>query len=590
MTKRAELEFSTKGVDRGVSDLDALDRKLKDVDKTSQALSTRMRDLRKLWEDPAGAKGGWSTGQRLSAAIIKPIAELVTDNARQIADAVTAPGKTTYAGAIEQAYRYRLETQRIATASRESFGEVDRGTTETSRRLGLLPGQVQQYGRSVRSMTGDWHGAMDGLEAFNTRALRTDRTLEEMVPLAVELTNQFGTKSTDQVSRFFGTMDAQAKRAGVSIERAERNVMNFSGTLAGVKGTDAERTGLAQVFHRGVREDVGNRTTGAFMGMIQQYRYGIESEMRAKGKLKKGEHLFDNQTGQWDFKQLSQAGDFIPGFISKFYGAKNRGDAIEKLGRIQFGGDYEVAANLLNLKPGDIAKMGAVSGRQMNSGFLTTDAGKRQMSEADKNTADRLFGDNFLGAQDYAVEKGGGSRGIAMAQMGQVFDKSVGAFSMAVDIFANAAGKGRGGVVSDTVDTVKKGAVGGLAMAYAVPTLVAGGLGAVAGGLRRLVNNYDSSERAQEELAFKPMREGQAPELQAKTMETRSWMRGNHLGWLLPDDDSDIGGPKGGLSTADAAAQAEQAGAAVAKHLAGQTLRVQMVTTPPAPPSAVPTP
>lgn len=108
-------------------------------------------------------------------------------------------------------------------------------------------------------------------------------------------------------------------------------------------------------------EQVGRRGFDGFLNLVRNYRYGLEGAMRAKGQLKKGEYLFDEKTGLWDPARLAAAAEFAPDYLRRFYGAKTQAGAIEKVGRLMFGGDYAAAAVFMGIKPGDVAKQQAAS-------------------------------------------------------------------------------------------------------------------------------------------------------------------------------------------------------------------------------------
>lgn len=472
----AKWTLGTEGLDQGNDKLEQFRRKLDDIADSTAKLSGRYRDLNTAFEKQKSALSGVTSredhGPGALAKFAKIGADILASNAKALAQATMAPGMSSYGGMIEGANRWRQSTQQIATASGKSFEQIGQQVLNASKTLGISEQRVQTYGRSVRSLTGDWASAMGGIGAYQSRALQTDRTLEEMIPIAADLTNLFGVSSEQQIASFFGTLDAQAQKAQISGARAERTYAQFAQTLSGINGSIGQRSGLALAFQKGaITEDVGNRAFGGFMGMVRSQRYGIEAAMRAKGALSKGEHLFDERTGQWDINKMAAAADFIPGYMSKFYGAKNRGDALEKIGRIQFGGDYEAAAQLLNIKPGDVRAMMATQGIAPNTSvaYLATDAGKREAAESNKSIKDRVFGASFLGAQDAAVTAGGGAAGLAMAQSIATFEKASGIFWESVKLFAGATAASGGGTAAAVAGGGTVATVARVGLTRAVP-------------------------------------------------------------------------------------------------------------------------
>jgi hypothetical protein len=201
MAKRAEIETRVTGTDAGIRDLGGLEQAFERLGKTSQSTGALLRDMHKEWSRPT----------TLATSIVKLGAQVIGGQIRDAASAIAEPAKTSYAQALAKATEWRDATQRIATSTGQSYSVVGEQVNATAQRLGLLPGRVSDYSRSVRQLTGDWQGAMSGLDAYQNRALKTDRALEELIPTAATLATTFGIKSTDDVNRFFGTLDRQAK-------------------------------------------------------------------------------------------------------------------------------------------------------------------------------------------------------------------------------------------------------------------------------------------------------------------------------------------------------------------------------------------
>lgn len=474
--RRAELETRITGADASISALGGLERALDKVGQTGQRTAARIRDLKAEWDKPTSA----------GAAFAKLGAQVLGQQLSAAADAVTGPAKSSYAQAVARAYEYRDTTQRIATSAGQSYERIGEQILGTSKRLGILPGRVADYGRSVRSLTGDWAGAMSGVEAYQSRALKTDRTLEDMIPTAATLAQTFGVKSTEDVNRFFGTLDRQAKSAGVSAEVAERAFMSASASLSMLTSAKPEQISAltTQVMGNAPNAAVGEANLGEIGGFIQRHQRYIEARMRQQGKLGKGEHLYDAQ-GMMRADKFFDVLEFAQGDIRKVYGGR---DKMETMGRIYQSGEMSLtgAAALQNL---DVAKMREAAKARGGSAsmaldqWLSTAAGQREAAEAQKERRDIGLGSTMLPAQDLAVRTGGGAAGVALASSSQVFSKATDTFWHAVDIFAGKAGRagGAAGVVESATGTTAGNLLskvgGGVLGAAALPVALMGAVG-----------------------------------------------------------------------------------------------------------------
>jgi hypothetical protein len=579
MTVEAGMKVKLDGIDEAESGLDRLDKKLGDVGKTAESTSARIKGYQALWKDPAGAKGGWDWSERMGASIAKASVQVIGKQISAAADAVVAPAKTSYAGAIAVANQYRDTTQRISTATGRNYYEISAQIDSSSKRLGILPERVQAYGRSVRGMTDDWGSAMSGLDAYQNRALKTDRTLEDMIPTAVELTNVFGVKSTEQVSRFFGTIDKQAAAAKVSAQQTERVFMDLAGTLSQVTSADPSKlTAMSAQLLAGAGGNVGRaeRRGAGIMGFLDQHGWWFEQQAKHQGVLKKSESFYDDQGLMKDPNKMIEFAQSEARRVSK---GKVTGDVVSYLTAIQ-GMPREVAAGLMNYKTGSAQRLEGMGGAASDviSGFLGTGAGGRMAAEASKSLKDARFGAEFLGAQDSAIDAGGGAAGVALASAGDVFNKAAGIFSDAVNIFANtgkgavgAAATSAGGAATGTTvaNVAARGAIG-----------VAGTVGLAAGAL------FMEGDKPPEAFT----KEQEQADIQRQLKDRQG--RGGFSNWFAKNVGREesteslqqrLAALKGGGSGMDMAS-ADMVGAAIVKHLQGATLRTQSVQQPGAEP------
>lgn len=585
MAKRAEIQTAVTGTDAGIRDLGGLEDAFKRLGKTGQSVGAILRDAHKEWSKPTS----------VSTAVVKLGAQVIGQQIKDAASAIAEPAKTSYAQALSKAVEYRDATQRIATSTGKGYSVVGDQINATAQRLGLLPGRVSDYSRSVRQLTGDWGGAMSGLDAYQNRALKTDRTLEQLIPTAATLATTFGLKSTEDVNRFFGTLDRQAKNAGMSAEIAERAFMSASGSLAMLTNAKpAQLSALTTAMMAGApTPEMGASRIGAVGGLLQNHMRYVEARMRKSGKLAKGEHLYDEQ-GQMRGDKMFDALEFLQGDLSKFYGSK---DKKELIGRISQSGmmPMQDAAGLVNLDVAKLRKEAQPGGAAADvvTGHLASGAGRRDLANTGKDIRDIGLGAAMLPAQDMAVAAGGGAAGIALASAGQVFDKAVGTFWSAVEIFAGRAATGGAAAAGGAGTGAAAGGAAGGAARGTVGALVAtvgAGTAALAGGALFLQPDLPPG------VANAPPEQGHpAPE-----RELAERRQGGLSGWVARTfgsnySDAELeqmaaqqrGGGQGAggpaVVTLDSAS-ADAIGAAAAKHLGNKTLRTQSIQVPSAPP------
>jgi hypothetical protein len=584
MGKRAEIETRINGTDVGIRDLGGLENAFERLGKTSQSTGALLRDMHKEWSKPTA----------ISTSIVKMGAQVLGGQIRDAASAIAEPAKTSYAQALAKATEWRDATQRIATSTGQGYAVVGEQVNATAQRLGLLPGRVQDYSRSVRQLTGDWQGAMGGLDAYQNRALKTDRTLEELIPTAATLATTFGLKSTDDVNRFFGTLDRQAKNAGMSAEIAERAFMSASGSLAML--TNAKPAQLSALTTGLMAEaptpEMGMSRIGAVGGLLQNHMRYVEARMRKQGKLGKGEHLYDEQ-GQLRGDKMFDALEFVQGDMAKFYGTKDRKELIGRIGQSGMM-SMQDAAGLMNL---DVKKLRAQAAAQPNTGwdanatasFLSTEAGKRTQYDARKDIRDIGLGSAMLPAQDVAVAMGGGAAGVAIASAGSVMAKAADTFWGAVEIFAGKAAGGAARAAAGTAAAAGAGAAGGGAGTAALTgTLGAAavplglGLGAlgVGAGVWYAAGENDKTENRNQQEREAAQRQGFASVGAMKFARSRM---GIDAAPAVTETGRGYDRDRP-LDLGPAQANPREMADAIAKALASQTLRVQSVAPPSPPP------
>ena len=329
----AKLGVEVSGARAGIADLEALRDSLKGIGSEAGRLSVQMAAWKKAWEDPLNAKQ-WSRDQKLAAEGVKLLGRVMGSQASALASAVTGPAKTSYDDALRKAYAWRDENQRIATSLGKDYGETQRQILGTAKQLGLMPGRVRDYSQSVRELTGDWQGATSGLEGYQNWALKTGQSLEALIPISAELANSFGVKSTDDVNKFFGTLESQAKKSKVSVELTAKAFAGLAPMLAATTSAKPQTlTAItAQFMAKAPTPQLGQQAMAEAMGLITAHPDVIEQRMRQAGKLGKGERLRD-QTGRVRDERLLDVMEFLQTDIPKIYQTKSKEEAVARLAR-----------------------------------------------------------------------------------------------------------------------------------------------------------------------------------------------------------------------------------------------------------------
>jgi len=440
MGAKAQVEFGFGGIRGGIKDLGDLRDALIGVEGAGKRLDASYKGLRNLFEDPAKAKGGWSNAQRAQAGIVKMAAEAVASQATAAAQAITGPAKSSYEQVLAKGRDFRDSTQRIATASGQNFETISGSILNTSKRLGVLPGQVDGYARSVRAMTGDWDSAIGGMDAFQNRALKTDRTIEQMIPTAITLADTFGAKSTGEVNKFFGTLDAQAKNAKISAEVAERAFMAAAGMLSRISGAGPQQLGalttqvIGNAKAAGLSAEQGQENLGEVGGFLAGKQRFLERKAIQKGLIKKGEHL--TKGGRYTEQGGQIALEVAQAELPKFYRTK---DKEELIGRMAESGLISPtgAAALLDVDPKRLRRETAL--RKADDmitleGFLASPTGRGAYGEVSKDVRDIQYGltatlpgggSTLLEKQDKALLGGGGAGGIVQGSINPVASVAV---------------------------------------------------------------------------------------------------------------------------------------------------------------------
>jgi hypothetical protein len=357
-------------------------------------------------------------------------------------DAMIAPAKSTFDQVLAEANRFRRESSRIAISTGQDLGEVSSKINATAKLTKEMPASVIEWGRSVRALTGDWKSAIGSMAAMKDVALALDVPIESLVGQSARLQNSFGMKSTEDVRRFFGVMNAQASATGTTFEKSARQFVSFMDSFGRMSSRGAGAfSGLSAAFAASSADPEQAQRNQAFgMGVLNTGVRQIEQRMRRAGKLKKGEYISDPNTGETDPDKYLDMFKFMQGDMVKYHGSKRR--AIE----VEAGDDLEMrrtVGGMLNVDLSKVKSLKDLSPQQLKAfeKYSGMSAGKRDAADVQKNIRDQEAGMSMLPGQDAAVSAGGGHAGLAMTA-------ASGLFSQAVDRF--------GGAVSGLVGFVAK--------------------------------------------------------------------------------------------------------------------------------------
>jgi hypothetical protein len=486
-SKKAQVDVGVGGIQGGVKSLGDLKDALLGVEEAGKRLGATAKGLSKLWSDPFEAKGGWSTAQRTSAALAKMGAEIIGQQVTAASKAIVAPATSSYDQVLAKAREYRDSTQKLAIASGTDFATVGKQIMGTSSRLGLMPGQVAAYGKAIRNQVGgSLQEALSGIDAAQNQALRTGRSIEDLIDPVITLRNQFGLKSTEELNRFFNTMNAQASRSKVSVEQVGQSFSTLSGFLgrrtSATAGQQSALSSLAMQYAKltGQSPEAVTEMLGTLAGTVTSRVSFIEAGLRKQGKLKKGQHLLDVRSGRLTPEGLLRGIEYIQELAPKHYqSGKDEQKLWESEAISGFLPDTATARFASKFDTNEARRLIGLQGKPdldaLFDQWLGSEAGKRASGEAGKERKDVGFGMSLIGAQDTAVEAGGGAAGIALASAGSVFSKAADVFSGAVNSFIGNLGKG--GAASGA----GAGAAGGAASG-ATTSGVAGRAAATVGG------------------------------------------------------------------------------------------------------------
>lgn len=371
--------------------------------------------------------------RKAGEAMRESVKDALTSTVKAGASAITDPARSTFAGVLDAANRYRRDITALQISTGRGFEDINKQVQKTAAGIGEMPASTTAWAREVRRLSGDFRAGLDVIGSYKDRAVQLDRPLEAMADQAGRLAAAFGMKSADGVDRFFGRMDAQARKAGISVGALDRQWRTFEEAYARMTSKDpGTLSALSATFAASSSNPEQAQRNQAFgMGLLNQGVRVVEHRMQRAG-FGKNFSITDEKTGEVDPKKYVQALRFMQKDMLRFYGSRRR--AIEVEAGEDMGARRDVAG-FLNTdlsKVDDLSQLPPEKRRAMEA-WLKTGAGKREQDESKKNIKDIELGKRMLPAQDKMVEMGGGAAGLAM-------DAASGVFSTAVDKFGGIIG------------------------------------------------------------------------------------------------------------------------------------------------------
>ncbi len=472
--------------------LDQIESRLQEVERRSGSLLSKLpKDLQKEWTRAIDAT-------QLAARYA------VTGAANSFINAVSGPAKSTFDGVLADANRIRKDSSLIAVATGKEFEQTRAQIQLTAKATREGTAVVSDWTRGVRRLGGDFDAATTSMEAYKDRALQMDKPIELFEEQAALLDQAFGVRGKQKVGDFFGVLDAQASKAGVSAQRLDRQFFAFVDNFSRLssKGPAAFGALSAAFAASDANPEQARRNQGFGMGLLNTGVRQIEQRMRLGGALGKGEMLTDVKTGEVDENKYLRAMQFLQKDLVKYYGSRRR--AIE----VQAGDDLEARRDVAGFLNTDLSKVQSMSQlspeqRKALARYSGMDAGGRDLADVNKQIKDQNAGAGMLGAQDKAVELGGGAAGLTLNAAAGVFSTAVERFG---GIVVSMAGRGGGGLLTGAAAGLGS-AAGGLLRGGATALRAGAGLltGAAGGALAltgSLYAGYQAGSYADEKLGL----------------------------------------------------------------------------------------
>lgn len=253
-----------------------IDRKGK---KTFQSLTDEMKDFVKV-----------SLGGALVSA------------GKDFAETITQPFNTTFQNATAAARDYRRENTRIAVSVGQDWQKVGTELDDLAVKTRRAPEQLRSYAEQVKSVTGNWKTAKEGVETYSKLATYLGKkSVEELAPFAAEMEQTFGIKGKAASEEFFNSLISKAEKLGQNGQQAVAIWQRVAGavgkeTARGPQGQQIASKDAAMIpamQKMGYSPDESTQIMGKLSSLFSGDLQWMERHFRAYGQLGKGEKLRD---------------------------------------------------------------------------------------------------------------------------------------------------------------------------------------------------------------------------------------------------------------------------------------------------------
>lgn len=230
---------------------------------------------------------------------------------------------------IAKAEKLRGIVGGISVSTGQSEGTVRQMVQQSAERAGVPFERLETFAQAFRRQTGDIRAGIEIAPVARDAGLRPGRGLEEMAGLSAELYNRLGLRTAETQRNFFNALSGSARTMGVPEERAFLAFERSASTLGRTSSDPRQLAGFVAALARDRDPSEVAETIGRYYGFAaSRYPTKLEGELRARGRLGRGEQLHDAR-GRID---LMRALDLMETDI------RASGRSMERIGIDQLGG------------------------------------------------------------------------------------------------------------------------------------------------------------------------------------------------------------------------------------------------------------
>jgi hypothetical protein len=397
-----------------------------------------------------------------------------------LAGVALAHGKINFSSQSSQVREFEATTARFAVAANRDLESVRSSAESVGHEIGKRPGEVIEWSAEVGRLSYSFDEVEQSLRGVAGLAAETGRSVDEYRGLALTL-RQAGVAGKD-TSTVLGVIQAQADAVGTKggvaaltdqFEAAADSISRMSDR--GKEGVVA-MTALMAVLGKDLKPGVASMVAQGAVGSLESNPFAWERYL--------GHHVLDEH-GQVD---PTKAKGYLQEITEKARRTYRNPEVLRRAMGHRFGAptamallnaDWDKAAELQGLAPS--GKPQAAQGA-----LLGTDAGKRQVAEADLAISSRqLMGSSTaLGKAADSLQKFAAHNPLSSTFIATALGTGLSTFlaKFGGSLATMMGGPGKGGAVGGVIDLATKGigGVGGLAVKAGL--LGAAALGGYAAG------------------------------------------------------------------------------------------------------------